>query len=351
MDYRRLGRTDLTLSTLSIGTMTFGERHTEEEGHAQLDLAFEHGINTIDTAELYPVPRKAETLRRTEEIVGRWIKQRGNRDKCILATKVVGRSEATWFRSSGKIARLTRADIFEACERSLRTLQTDYIDLYQVHWPDRHVSGFGANPLIYRHPPTAADEVPIEETLSALTELVKAGKVREIGLSNESAWGTMRYLTLSETKGLARIASIQNAYSLINRTYETALAEISMREDVGLFLYSAMAWGYLSGQYQTGSVPPQSRRALMGDNPRYEKPGCRPAIDGYLKIAEKYGLHPAHMAISFAASRCFSTSVILGCGSLDQLSHALIALDKAPMTAELEREIDEVQMRHGNPVA
>ncbi|WP_428698601.1 aldo/keto reductase [Stappia sp.] len=348
MEQRRLGRTDIFVSSLSLGTMTFGEQNTEAEGHAQLDLALERGINLFDAAELYPIPPKAETQGRTEEIIGTWMKARGNRDKIVLATKVVGRSENTWFRDGGVTAKLTRAHVEEAVNKNLKRLGTDYIDLYQLHWPDRNVSGFGSNPTIWTDPAPCDDETPIEETLAALGDLVKAGKIRQVGLSNESAWGTMRFLAVAEKMGLPRVVSIQNAYSLVNRTFETALAEIAHREQVGLLAYSALAQGYLTGKYRNGALPAGARKTLFDRLQRYEKPGAEPAINAYLDLAAELGLAPSQLALAFALSRPFMTSVILGATSLAQLEHDLGALD-VTITAEIEGRINTLFQHHGSP--
>jgi aryl-alcohol dehydrogenase-like predicted oxidoreductase len=345
MQYRPLGRTGLEVSALCLGTMTFGQQNTEAEGHAQLDYALDQGVNFLDTAEMYSVPPRPETQGSTERIIGSWLRARGNRDRIILATKVAGRGEATWLRDDGSPTRPNRAQVHEAVDKSLARLGTDYIDLYQVHFPGRPMS-WGSNPTRWKH--HEGDEVAIEETLAALGDLVREGKVRHIGISNESGWGTMRYLAEAEAKGLPRIASIQNAYNLLNRTYEVALAEISMRENVSLLAYSALAQGYLTGKYQKGARPPGSRTTLFNRGQRYETSGAEQAIDAYLDIAREAGLDPSQLAIAFALSRSFMTSVILGATSMEQLKVDIGAADVV-VTAELEAKIDAVHQRVGNP--
>ena len=348
MDYRRLGRTDLNVSSICLGTMTFGEQNTEAEGHAQMDFAVDRGINFLDTAELYPIAPIKETQGRTERIIGTWLKSRGNRDKIVLASKVVGRTANTWFRKDGSEGRLTKVQIEEAVNQSLRNLQTDYIDLYQLHWPDREVSGFGSNPTQWVDTEPAADETPIEVTLEALDGLVKAGKVRHIGLSNESAWGTMTFVKAAEAMGLPRVASIQNAYSLVNRTFEINLAEIALRENVGLLAYSALAQGYLTGKYRNGALPHGTRKTLFNRLQRYEKPGTAEVIDDYLALAKEAGLDVAQMAIAFALSRSFVTSVIIGATRMDQLETDIAAAD-VKITDDLEARINAIHQVRGNP--
>jgi len=348
MKMRPLGRTGLDVSLVCLGTMTFGEQNTEAEGHAQLDRAVEAGVNFLDAAELYPIPPKAETQGRTEEIIGTWLKSRGGRDKVVVATKAVGRTGMDWFRENGKGASLTRAQILEAVEKSLRRLQSDHIDLYQLHWPDREVSQFGSNPVVYRRPEPAPDEVAIGETLHALGELVAEGKIRHVGLSNESAWGTMRFLAESEAGRGPRVASIQNGYNLVNRTFETALAEVSMREDVGLLAYSALAQGYLTGKYRNGALPEGSRKQLFDRLQRYEGPGAAEAIDAYCDLADEIGWTPADLALCFAATRPFVTSVIIGATTMDQLERDLAAFDR-PWSAEIEARVDAIHVAHANP--
>ncbi len=348
MDCRRLGRTDLNVSSLCLGTMTFGEQNSEAEGHAQMDFALEKGINFFDAAELYPIPPNRETQGRTERIIGTWFKERGARDKIIMATKVIGRSDMDWFRKDGSKGSLTRAQIQEAVDQSLRNLQTDYIDLYQIHWPDRNVTGFGANPTRWSTPEPVDDENSIHDTLDVMADLVKAGKIRHLGLSNESAWGTMTFVKEAEMHGLPRVVSIQNAYSLVNRTFDTGLAEIAMREDVGLLAYSALAQGYLTGKYRDGALPHGSRKALFDRLQRYEKAGAEEAINEYVDLARESGLDPSQMARAFAHSRSFTTSVILGATKMEQLENDMGAAELILPDDVLAR-IDDIHQRRGNP--
>ncbi len=349
VEYRKLGRTDISVSSICLGTMTWGQQNTEAEGHAQLDMAFDRGINFIDTAEMYSIPPKPETQGSTEKIIGSWFKARGNRDKVVLATKVSGRSTNPYIRPHVRHTELNRQQITYAIEGSLKRLQTDYIDLYQLHWPDRPLPLFGESETIYRNPPPPPTrENPIEETLAVLNDFVKQGKIREVGLSNETAWGTSRFIHAWE-RGLGpRMVSIQNAYNLLNRTFEIGLAEIAVREKVGLLAYSPLAQGYLTGKYQGGARPPGSRSVLFNRGQRYEKPGCAEAIDKYLALAKEVGLDPGQMALAFVTSRPFVTANIIGATTLDQLKSNLGSLD-VTITPELEKKIDAIHLIHSNP--
>ncbi len=346
MDYRKLGRTDLTVSALCLGTMTFGQQNNEADGHAQLDYAFERGINFIDTAEIYSIPPKPETQGATERIIGSWLAARKNRDRVILATKVAGRGDARWLRG-GEATRLDARNIAQAIEGSLKRLRTDYIDLYQLHWPDRSLPLFGAGGTTFR-PPTAREEIPIEETLAALDALVKTGKVRHVGLSNETPWGVARFLRAAETGFGPRVVSIQNAYNLLNRTFEMGLAEFAMRDQVGLLAYSPLAQGYLTGKYQNGARPAGARTTLFERGQRYEKPGAAEAIDKYLQLARDFGLDPSQLAIAYVTSRPFVTSNIIGATTLEQLRTDIDSIDVA-ITPELEARIDAIHQLHSNP--
>ncbi|TBW39972.1 NADP(H)-dependent aldo-keto reductase [Siculibacillus lacustris] len=348
MRRNRLGTTDLTVSALCLGTMTFGEQNSEADGHAQLDYALDHGIDFVDTAEMYPIPPRPETQGRTEEIIGSWFAARGNRSRVVLATKVNGRSASTWLRDDRSPTRLIRAQVDEAVAKSLKRLRTDWIDLYQVHWPERAVSHFGSNPVIWSNPTPDPDEVPIEETLDALAAHVKAGRIRHIGLSNETSWGTMRWLRAAEIAEAPRVVSIQNAYSLINRTFEINLAELSSRESVGLLAYSPLAQGTLTGKYRGGARPPGSRKALFDRLQRYEKVNTAEAVEAYVALAAELGIDPATLAIAFVASRPFVTATILGATTLDQLKVDVAAIDFT-ITPEIAARLDAIHLRYPNP--
>ena len=324
MKYKKLGNTDLDVSLICLGTMTWGKQNTEAEGHAQMDYALDNGVNFIDTAEMYAVPPTAETYGRTEEIIGTWLENNGRRDEIILASKVTGRAARLNYvrpHLHGGETRLDRPSILEACDNSLRRLKTDYIDLYQLHWPDRQTNYFGA--YGYKHNPND-DAISLEETLSALDELVKAGKVRHIGVSNETPWGLLESLRLHETKNLPRVQSIQNPYNLLNRSYEVGLAEISCREDIGLLAYSPLAMGALSGKYLNGQRPEGARLTIFGDYfPRYMTEKAQNEIAKYVSIAREFDLDPAQMANAFVNIQPFVTSNIIGARTMPQLELAV----------------------------
>ncbi|WP_284946290.1 aldo/keto reductase [Acidisoma cladoniae] len=346
-EYRLLGRTDLKVSAICLGTMTWGQQNTESEGHAQLDRAMDHGINFIDTAEMYAIPPKAETQGSTERIIGTWFKARGNRDRVVLASKVSGRSQSAYLRPDGKGARLDRRNIEYAVDASLTRLQTDYLDLYQLHWPDRPMDLFGSGTGT-RVPKPEDDAIPMEETLGVLADLVTAGKIRHVGLSNETAWGTMRFVQAAEAGHGPRVVSIQNAYNLINRTFEIGLAEIAMREHVGLLAYSPLGQGYLTGKYQGGARPAGARTTLFERGSRYEKPGVEAAIDAYLALARNIGIDPTMLALAFVTTRPFVTSNIIGATSLAQLDVALMS-ESVAITPEIEARINAIYQLHGSP--
>jgi aryl-alcohol dehydrogenase-like predicted oxidoreductase len=344
MDYRELGRTGAKISSLCLGTMTFGEQNSEAEGHAQMDYAFDRGINIFDASEIYPIPPRAETQGRTEKIVGSWFAARKRRDKVMIATKVAGRGKMTWLRKDETATRQSPGQIKEAVEASLKRLNTDYIDLYQLHWPDRPMRIFEG--LDYLH--IEGDSHPIHDILSALGKLVTDGKVRFVGLSNETPWGTMSFLMASERHGLPRPVSIQNAYNLVNRSFEVGLSEIAYREQVSLLAYSPLGQGYLSGKYEDGALPPDSRKTLFDRLGRYEKGNGPKAISTYVALARRHGIDPAQMAIAFAVSRPFVTSTIIGATTMDQLKTDIAAAE-LKLSEGVLADIEQIHLDYPNP--
>ena len=346
MDYRTLGRTDIKVSALCLGTMTWGQQNTEEEGHAQMDYALAQGVNFFDAAELYPIPPKKETQGRTEEIIGTWFQKHKNRAKVILATKVAGRSPIDWLREDGATSQQSPKQIREAVEKSLTRLQSDYIDLYQLHWPDRPINLFGGGGIGYTH--IEGESHSIESILQTLQDLVSEGKIRYIGLSNETPWGIMRFLHASETHDLPRVHSVQNAYNFLNRLFEIESAEIARREDVGLLAYSPIAQGYLSGKYQNGALPEGSRKKLFQRLQRYENPAADKAINGYLEIAKRHGLNPTQMAQQFVTQQSFVTSNIIGATTMEQLKIALSSCEVV-LQEEVLKDINALHRQNPNP--
>jgi len=344
MQYRPLGRTDIKVSLLCLGTMTWGEQNSEAEGHAQLDYAVAAGINFIDTAELYPVPPRVETQGRTEAVLGTWLKKRKDRDRLIIATKIC--AAADWIPyMRGGTARLDRRNIESALNDSLQRLQTDYIDLYQIHWPERDTNFFGK--LGYYHAPEK-DGVPIEETLGVLGDMVQAGKIRHIGVCNETPWGLAEYLRVSAQKGLPRIVSIQNPYSLLNRTFEIGAAEFAHRENVGLLAYSPLGFGVLTGKYLNGARPDKARLTLFSRFQRYiNDPGIR-CTERYVALARDHGLDPAQMALAFVHARPFLTSTIIGATRMEQLK-ANIESASITLSKDLLRAIEDIHTAQPNP--
>ncbi|EIC20010.1 NADP(H)-dependent aldo-keto reductase [Thiorhodovibrio frisius] len=344
MRYLPLGRTDIRVSEICLGTMTFGEQNTEAEAFEQLDYALDQGINFIDTAELYPVPPRGETQGLTETYIGNWLAERKVRDKVILASKVVG--AADWVpHIRNDQAKLDRSNIQKALNESLKRLKTDYLDLYQLHWPDRETNYFGK--LGYE-PPAEDKSVPLLETLQALDEQVKAGKIRHVGLSNETPWGTMTMLKLAEQQGLPRMVSIQNPYSLLNRTFEIGLAEVAMREDCGLLAYSPLGFGVLSGKYLNGARPAGARVTLFSRFDRYSNPEADKATADYVAIAHRHDLDPAQMALAWVNSRPFLTANIIGATTMEQLK-ANIASAEMHLSTEVMAEIEAAHQRQPNP--
>ena len=344
MEYRELGRSGVQVSRLCLGTMTFGEQNTEAEGHAQLDYALGRGINFIDASEIYPIPPKRETQGRTEAIIGTWLGARRQRDKIVIATKVAGRGKMTWLREDRTATRQNAAQIMEAVEGSLKRLQTDYIDLYQLHWPDRPMRVFEG--LNYLH--VEGDGHPVDEILGVLGKLVASGKVRFVGLSNETPWGVMSFLRASERHGLPRPVSIQNAFNLVNRTFEIGLSEVAYREQVGLLAYSPLGQGYLTGKYEGGALPAGSRKTLFDRLGRYEKGNGPKAISTYIDLARRHGLDPAQMAIAFDMSRPFVTSTIIGATTMDQLKTDIDAAALS-LSPDVVADIDQIHLDYPNP--
>ena len=344
MRYRPLGKTDLNVSVLTLGTMTFGEQNTQSDGFAQIDMAKDAGINFIDTAEMYPVPPKAETYGATETIIGNYFAERGGRENWIIASKASAPGNGITHIRGGK-NHFDRKNLVEAVEGSLKRLQTDYIDLYQLHWPDRATNFFGQ--LDYKHQ-RDAHITPIEDTLEVLDELVRAGKIRHIGVSNETPWGVHRFLHLAQTRNWPRIASIQNPYSLVNRSFEVGLAEMAIREEVGLLAYSPLAFGLLSGKYENGAKPCNARLTLFERFQRYNHPRTRQTATAYINLAREHGLDPAQMALAFVTEQPFVTSNIIGATTLTQLASNLASAD-LKLSDELLAAIDAIHQSQPNP--
>ena len=343
MNYKKLGNTDLKVSTICLGTMTWGEQNSESEGYEQMDYALDKGVNFWDTAEIYSVPPKEKTFGHTEEIIGNWFRKSNKRDKVILASKICGPMRP-YVRGGGN--QYDEKNIIEAVEGSLKRLKTDYIDLYQLHWPERNTNMFGR--LGYEHKDDHSWN-KFEDILENLKKLIDHGKIRYIGLSNETPWGVVKFLEASKDFNLPRMMSIQNPYSLLNRTYEVGLAEISIREDIGLLAYSPLASGYLSGKYRNNKLPKNSRLAL---DPvfwsRYNKPNTTKAVDDYYKISEKYKIDFAQMSLKFCEIQPFITSVIIGATTMEQLKSNIESVN-VKLTKEIIKEINDVQKIYPNP--
>ncbi len=347
MQYKKLGKTDLKVSLICLGSMNWGEQNTEKDAHEQLDFSIDKGINFIDTAEIYPVPPNATSQGRTETYIGTWLKKRKKREDVIIASKVSSRSDNTYLRH-GPIPRLDKKNITVAIEGSLKRLQTDYVDLYQLHFPDRKTNYFGKRG--YVHEPDDKP-IPIEETLEALDELIKNGKVRHVGVSNETAWGVMEYYRISKEKKLPRIQSIQNPYSLLMREYETALSEFSMRENLSLLVYSPLAHGVLTGKYRNGAVPKGSRFDYTNSRNanRYNPAHAQDAVTAYFELAKKHGLTLTQLALAFVNSRDFVTSNIIGATSLEQLKEDIDSVN-ITLSPEVLKAIDQIHLTNPNPI-
>ena len=341
MIYTFLPHTNIKISKICLGTMTWGQQNTEAEGHAQLDYAISQGINFIDTAELYPVPAKASTSGRTSEIIGTWLKKTGKRNEVIIASKIAGPGDYTaHIRKTG----FSPVSIKEALDLELNRLQTDYIDLYQLHWPERDNNRFGEREVPFD---TEWDD-NINEVLHSLEKEIQAGRIRHIGLSNENSWGAMRYLQEHKQNGLPRMITIQNPYSLLNRLFEGDLSEVSRREGLGLLAYSPMAFGILSGKYIKGTAADNSRVKLFPRFSRYSSKQCSEATKRYLKIAEDHGLSLAQLSLAFVNQQPFMTSNIIGATNLEQLKENIDSITIS-LSNEILEQIDEVHNEIPNP--
>ena len=346
MKYRKLGRTDIDVSLIGLGTMTWGEQNTEADAHAQLDYALSRGVTLVDVAEMYPVPPKPETQGLTETYIGTWLAKTGRRQDIVLASKVAGPvrdAKRPGHIRDGKTF-LDRKNLTAALDASLKRLQTDYLDLYQLHWPDRTTNTFGQ--LAY---PWVEDDstVSIEETLSVLQDFVRDGKVREIGVSNETPWGLAQYLKASDAHGLPRVATIQNPYSLLNRIFEIGLSEFSHREQVGLLAYSPLAMGVLSGKYLGGARPAGARVTLFTRFTRYSNEEAQSATRDYVMLARQAGLSPTHLALAFVNEQPFVTSNLVGATTLDQLKENIDSVDVV-LTPDVRAAIELIHTRHPN---
>ena len=342
MNYKKLGNTDINVSTICLGTMTWGEQNTQSEAFEQMNYSLENGVNFWDTAELYAVPPKAETYGHTETIIGNWFEETKKRKDIVLASKVGGPSRK--YMRNGENS-FTGKNLEDALHGSLKRLKTDYIDLYQLHWPERNVNNFGK--LGYEHKEN--DWNKFEDILENLKKFIEQGKIRYVGLSNETPWGVMNYLQLAKDKGLPRMMAIQNPYSLLNRSYEVGLAEVSIRENIGCLAYSPLASGYLSGKYRNKQFPKGSRMERDFDFwTRYRKPNMENAVEDYYKISQKYDLDMSQMSIKFCEVQDFMTSVIIGATTMEQLKTNVESV-KVNLDSEVIKEINNVQKKYPNP--
>ena len=342
MNYKKLGNTDLDVSTICLGTMTWGEQNTQDEAFEQMDFALSNGVNFWDTAELYAVPPRKETYGDTEEIIGNWFEKTKKRKEVILATKVAG--PARDYLRNGENS-FTGPNLESALNNSLKRLKTDYVDLYQLHWPERNVNNFGRLGYVHKE----KDWNQFEDVLGELNKYIKAGKIRYVGLSNETPWGTLNYLQLSKDKNLPRMMSIQNPYSLLNRSYEVGLAEVSIREKIGCLAYSPLASGYLTGKYRNKNFPKGSRMERDFDFwTRYRKPNTEAAVELYFKICEKHNLNMTQMSIKFCEIQQFMTSVIIGATTMEQLKSDIESVN-VNLSNDVIEEINQVQTIYPNP--
>ena len=342
MNYKKLGNTDLDVSTICLGTMTWGEQNTQEEGFEQMDYALDQGVNFWDTAELYAVPPRKETYGHTEVIIGNWFEKTKKRDQVILASKVAGPARNYLRNGENSFA---GPNLESALENSLKRLKTDYIDLYQLHWPERNVNNFGR--LNYTHKEN--DWNQFEDILGELNKYIDKGKIRYVGLSNETPWGVLNYLKISKEKNLPRMMSIQNPYSLLNRSYEIGLSEVSIREEIGCLAYSPLASGYLTGKYRNNNFPKGSRMERDFDFwTRYRKPNTEKAIELYYEISHKYGLDMSQMSLKFCEIQDFMTSVIIGATTMEQLKTNIESVN-IKLSDDVIKEINNVQTIYPNP--
>jgi len=349
MKYRKLGTTNIDVSVICLGTMTWGEQNTQKDGFDQMDYAVERGINFFDTAEIYAVMPRKETYGKTEEIIGNWFKEKKNRDKIILASKIASKAEndLQWIREGSKNLGFDKKNMNSAIDASLKRLQTDYIDLYQLHWPERKVPKFGQ--LDFAHDPNDNKWTPIEEVLENLNALVKEGKIRYVGLSNETPWGVMEFLQTSREKNLPRMMSIQNVYSLVNRVFDVANSEVSIREKCGLLAYSPLAGGRLSGKYVNNKKPANARYTLWPRRfSRHNTERGEIAIEKYVNLAMKYNIAPATFANAFVNDRSFVTSNIIGATNMKQLKEDIDSIDLT-LTKEILEEIENIHLSDPNP--
>lgn len=345
MKYSKLGNTGIDVSRICLGTMTYGEQNTEKEGHQQLDYAVDQGVNFIDTAELYAIPPRAETYGATEKVIGSWLKRRGRRDDIVLASKIAGPGPDWVSHIRGGHSRFNADHIKRALDDSLQRLQTDYIDLYQLHWPERNTNYFGK--LGYQPDEQEQDLTPVFETLQVLEKQIRAGKIRYIGLSNETPWGIMQFLWTARVLKLPAVVSVQNPYSLLNRTFEVGCAEISHRENVGLMAYSPLGFGVLTGKY-LDARPQGARLTRWPHYARYSNEQAVAATRAYVDLAQQYQLDPAQMALAFVNSRPFLTANIIGATDMQQLSSNIASID-LDLSDELLEQIEAIHRRYPNP--
>jgi len=344
MNYKKLGNTDLNVSTICLGTMTWGEQNSEREGFEQMDFALSQGVNFWDTAEIYSIPMREETYGETERIIGNWFQKTKKRNDIVLATKVCGSTSNKYIRGGGNS--FGKKKIAEALDESLKRLKTDYIDLYQLHWPERSTNFFGD--YGYEHNENDKNWTPFEEILESLKKFIEQGKIRYVGLSNETAWGLSKFLELSKIKALPKMMSVQNPYNLLNRTYEVGLAEISVREQSGLLAYSPLAFGYLTGKYRNNKLPAKSRMQLFKNFNRYKNENGQKAIDEYYKISKKYNLDFTQMSLKFCEIQHFTTSVIIGATTMEQLKTNIESVN-VNLNSDIINDINKIQKKYPNP--